>query len=174
MGGNVYLIWERELDENGILSLSPSATCYARTTYEAHKTCVTLANKHLAMVKEGTNITSVSPPLWKGEEPKHEGVQLFFTLPGPNTSSIDIYDVIKHTPWFGGEISFSLGKHLYQVHYTALERSREMVVVSTMPQSKKIDVRHSPKERKPRGSETPMDCIMNAIEKKPKQKGLFD
>jgi hypothetical protein len=149
----VYLIWE-EFPNNPELAKS-GPTCFATTAFEARKECVRLAREKCPDQDPNER------PLYHGEQPNREGKTLIYTFPGPNETSIDVYDVIKSRPWFG-EPMLTLGKHEYRVCYKEIERARS-VVKQTPPPPPSPESRYDAKKTA-RGNDTPHDQLLNAIE----------
>lgn len=115
-----YIIWERKFNDNQNTLDVPRPTCYADTVFMARKECVTRAKQVL-----GTNdIKLYKRPLWVGEEPTKEGNTLVYTFPGPDETSIDVFEAIEQkSGWFTTESKIVFGKHLYQVYFQRLPRA---------------------------------------------------
>jgi len=110
----VFLIWEEFPSSPELEKQEP--TGFATTIFEARKQCMILARNHCQEQSESER------PLYHGEQPKREGPTLIYTFPGPNESSIDVYNVTKTKPWFG-EPMLTLGQHTYRVRYQRLPRA---------------------------------------------------
>ena len=151
MSNQIYLIYETE-GNNPILN----TPCYGVTKFEATKEIVLRARSQL-------NENDNHEPLWLGTLPTREGKTLVYTNPGPDTSSIDIYDVKKVNSWFYGKQSYELGESIYRICYKPIKRSTVMNLKKVQVFKQNIDVRYTPFKIPKRGNDNPHDIILNAI-----------
>lgn len=101
---------------------------YAVTENEAQMHCVEVARKKY---KELTSLEDVPEPLWFGQTPNENGIYLFYGLPGPNKTRIDIIQYEKNRGWFRGEIQTN--RKLFSIEYRPIHR----VTLKDTPQEEK-------------------------------------
>lgn len=157
----VYLVYKEMVADNE----PPSVVCYAKTPWEARKTCSALAKE---CVPDGHEL---GEPLWYGAKPKQEGHCLVFTYPGPNSNSVDLFQVLKTNPWFG-QPQLYFGKHVARFTVKELPRSKQgYIEPKTVPECPLIDDKYE--KRKPYKKESDNETKKVFDEKRKQLAGLF-
>lgn len=148
----INLIWE---ERDGAPCAKP--VCYATTTFEARRECVSLARKFSNLLDESER------PLYFGETPTKPGLTMVYTYPGPNESSISIYDVVEYKKWFGAPV-LNLGECKYRVYIEKLGRAKTTLEKETkLNTTPEISHRYE-NTRAVRGNASIHDRILNEIE----------
>lgn len=159
----MYLIWEQynergtaccrdRSDPDACMLGEPTLLCYARTQFEAVREMKARVSK---IVGDGA-----SEPLWRGQLPSTEGMVAVYSLPGPDKSSIDVYNAARYRPWFGTE-TIVLDTHHYRVYYQTVARSKALDKAES-PGPGDV-VKSSIVAKSVRHADTPINSLLNAI-----------
>jgi hypothetical protein len=104
------------------------AQSFAPNESEARKEVLYLAREHVKQILNDRNTEqlpdlSTVVPLWKGAEVTESGPVMICTNPGPNTSSIDIFESTQYVPYLYGETSYYLSDDHACVYFTTLQKA---------------------------------------------------